>query len=97
MTPKELGKTLIVDFLDCYLGYHEYRLEGYKREANLIRTATTILVNIQLSQNKKITPRQLWPFDWEKEEIEEENRIESIKAIEEIKRIKRQKDGNGSH
>lgn len=93
--PKEiLGEILLGDFLDAYTGYHEAKAEEHKRQAALIRAQTAILVNIQLPKGKKITPRQLWPFEWEENEIRKEEAEESRRAIAEIKRLKRHGNGN---
>lgn len=91
--PEMLGEMIVGDFLDAYVGYCEAKAEEHKRQAALIRAQTAIMVNIQLPRGKKITPRQLWPFEWEEEEARKEEYEESRKAIAELKRLKH---GNGN-
>lgn len=46
---------------------------------NIVRIATTILVNINLKKEKQIKdPRKLWRFGWEEEEGKENTNVQEV-------------------
>lgn len=65
-TPERFGRTIVGDFLDAMTGYNEAESERVKRIAEIIRSSTTILWNIQVDKTERLTPAQLWPFIWDK-------------------------------
>lgn len=66
-TPDRFGSMLVADFLDVMAGYNECERERVREIASLIRMSTTILLNVQLAPEDKITPHKLWPFAWDEE------------------------------
>jgi uncharacterized protein (UPF0276 family) len=66
-TPERFGLMLVGDFLDAVTGYREGENEKLKDTAELIRSSTTILLNIHLAKEDKVTAHELWPFPWDKE------------------------------
>lgn len=78
---------LVGDFLDAMAGYNEGESERIKGIAELIRTSTYLLWNTQV--DNKITPDELWPFSWDKNE---EKKIEAISEEEAARRQKAQDD-----
>jgi hypothetical protein len=67
-TPERFGLMLVGDFLDAMTGYREGENERLKDTMELVRSSTTILLNIHLAKEDKITAHELWPFSWDKEE-----------------------------
>ena len=54
---------------------------------NIVRIATTILVNLNLKKEKQIKdPRRLWRFGWEEVEGQENTNIQEV-TTEELMRI----------
>lgn len=84
-TPERLGRTRIGDFLDAMAGHNEGENEKRKSIAELVRMSTTILFNIQLAEGDRLTPHELWPFAWDKEESGEQGEVsdEDRKEFEE--------------
>jgi hypothetical protein len=62
-------------------GYRRERDEDFKSDAELTRLQTTELINIQLAVNNRIKPEQLWKFEWDKKDEEEE--LVSVEEAEE--------------
>lgn len=83
--PERFGNMLLGDFLDAMGGYNEAELERIKSLAELIRISTSMLWNVQVAEENKMSADQLWPLPWDKKEkvipieISEEDR----KKIEE--------------
>jgi hypothetical protein len=75
---------LVGDFLEAMAGYNEAESERVKSIAELVRTSTTLLLNIQLAKEDRLTPRELWPFSWDKQIPPNE---ETAVDIEEKKRM----------
>jgi hypothetical protein len=104
-TPDTLGKTMVCDLMFAYVGHHAERFENIKIGAAIARTATTILLNIQLPKGKKVTAQQLWPFPWEQgdtDDVKDKEEAarkfsEDLATIREWKKKKRSvKDGDGN-
>jgi len=54
------------DFFDAMGGYNEAQGERIKILAELMRIATSLLWNIQVSKEDKRKPIDLWPMPWDK-------------------------------
>lgn len=67
-SPDRFGETIVGDFLDAMAGYREGENDRSKDISELIRASTTILLNIHLAKEDKVTAHELWPFSWDKEE-----------------------------
>ncbi len=65
MDAERFEKMLVGDFLDAMGGYNEAELERLKPIAELIRTSTALLWNLQVDRNSKRNARELWPFPWD--------------------------------
>lgn len=65
-TPDRFGLMRVGDFLDTMAGYREGENERIKSIAELVRTSTSILWNIQVSEESRLSPIDLWPFSWDK-------------------------------
>ena len=72
---------LVGDFLDAVGGYNEGESERIKSIAEIVRMSTTILMNIQLSKEDRITPHELWPFSWDKISVDEKTEILSEEEV----------------
>ena len=80
-SPERFGEMLVGDFLDALGGYNEAENDRRKMMAELIRTSTWYLWNLQVDQAHKVnSPEELWPFKWdhendndEGEEVSDEN------------------------
>lgn len=79
----------IGDFFDAVEGFFELETDRYRREAELIRTSTTYIVNTQPIEGGARTQKQLWPFAWDKEE---EGVVEIISEEEARRRQNAQDD-----
>jgi hypothetical protein len=72
------------DFLDAMGGYNDAEIEKVKSLAELLRTQTWLLWNIQVPRDEKLDADKLWPLPWDKENIkqvpqrEEQNNDESV-------------------
>jgi len=53
--------------LDEFYTHHKRK---YREQADLTRNLATSLINIQLAEDKKMKPEQLWKFDWDEPEAE---------------------------
>jgi hypothetical protein len=72
-SPGRFGRTRVGDFLDAMSGYQEAENERMKGIAEIIRTSTTILWNIALTDSKYVKKTtELWPFPWDKSEVDED-------------------------
>jgi hypothetical protein len=99
-TPERFGSIMVGDFLDAMAGYNEAENERLKGTAELIRTSTTILVNIQLDKKDRIKPQELWPFTWDKtdrDEIEIISDEERLKDEAEMEKILTRIDNGNSN
>jgi hypothetical protein len=72
---------LVGDFLDAIGGYNEGESERVKNIAEIVRMSTTILMNIQLSKEDRITPHELWPFSWDQVIVEEKEEVLSEEEV----------------
>lgn len=81
--PVRFGLMLVGDFLDALTGYIEGESDRIKNNAELIRTSTAILWNIQVGKENKLTPEELWPFPWDKAT---DGGKEEVLSEEEVKR-----------
>lgn len=89
--PARFAKMIVGDFFDAMTGYNEAETERFKRDAGLIRRATSILWNIQVSKEYRKEENELWPFKWEVEDMRKEN----SEAYEEA--LKRSKNWMDKH
>jgi hypothetical protein len=71
-SPTHFGTMMAGDFLDALIGYSKGENERTKSLAELFRVQTTILWNIQVDNNHKLSPQKLWPFPWEEVQITDE-------------------------
>jgi hypothetical protein len=81
---------LVGDFLEAIGGYNEGESERIKNIAEIVRMSTTILMNIQLNKEDRITPHELWPFSWDKISVEGK---EEVLSEEEISRRENAMEG----
>jgi len=65
--------------LDAMGGYTEGENDRIKVIAQIIRTATTKLWNTQIIEEDRLTEEELWPFPWEKNNIQVEETDEEEK------------------
>lgn len=90
LRPGDFGAMLLGEMLDAIAGYNEQLYEEYRLRANLVRTATTYLVNIQLKAGDRLKPMELWKMPWDIEEkepstvVSKEEYDEMIKKSEEF-------------
>lgn len=87
--PDELGVMRVGSFLDAMTGYNEAEGERVKSIAELIRTSTWMLWNIQVKQeDRSARPQDLWGFAWDRKEEAEGPQVseEDLKALEEIQK-----------
>lgn len=84
--PERFAKMIVGDFFDAMAGYNEAETERFKRDAGLIRRATTLLWNIQVSRNERREEKELWPFGWEVENIRKEDPAAYKEALDKSKR-----------
>jgi hypothetical protein len=83
-TPEEIGRFRLRDIYDTINGYNDEEVEGFKRIAELVRTATCILWNTQVVEEGRLDPDELWRFKWETEEAVAGPQM----SAEEAKRLK---------
>jgi hypothetical protein len=55
------------DFFMYLDATNEQQNDQFKRHAELIRRQTSILFNIQIAKEDRLTDRQLWPFEWDEQ------------------------------
>jgi len=60
------GRMRVCDMLDAIVGYKNAELEKIKNQAYIIRTATTLLWNIQVDRSSRLKEDELWPLPWDK-------------------------------
>lgn len=89
LRPADFGAMLLGEMLDAISGYNEQVYEEYRLRANLIRRATTYLVNIQLKEGDRLTPAELWKMPWD---IEEREPATVVSKEEYDDRIKKSED-----
>ena len=65
--PDELGRCRIGDIFDAMIGHNEEVDNRFRSNANLVRTATALLWNIQVKEECQRTEEELWRFLWETE------------------------------
>lgn len=69
MTEKEFGEMGITTFFLKLFYFNKRKDADSRLMADLIRSQTYFLVNLQLSeQNKFKNPQQMWRFPWEEDE-----------------------------
>ena len=68
--PERFGRMIVGDFFDAMQGHNERELERLKTLAEIVRTSTTIMVNIQLKKEDKVSPQELWPLPWDEKKDE---------------------------
>jgi hypothetical protein len=66
--PQRFGFMMVGDFIDALGGYNEAELERVKAVAEIVRKSTTLLWNIQVTEESRLEPDKLWRFPWDKEE-----------------------------
>lgn len=99
--PLRFGLTRVGDLIDAMNGYNEAESERIRAMTELLRTSTSILVNIQLAKEDRIRAQELWPLPWDKkeeillEEITEEERQERLDKMRDFLN-KVQSDGSGN-
>ena len=88
MSSEDLYNTAIGDLFLKIKYYAESNLEERKIRAELTRTQTFFLVNLQLSEKDKYeSPQKMWSFEWDKEPqepISEKEQKESIDRLSEL-------------
>lgn len=90
LRPVDFGAMLLGEMLDAIAGYNEQLYEEYRLRANLVRTATTYLVNVQLREADRYgSPSDLWKMPWD---IEEREPATVISKEEYDDRIKKSED-----
>lgn len=83
-SPERFGRMRVGDFLDAMTGYTEGENERIRAVAEIVRTSTALLWNIQVDAKSKLGADELWPFPWEKkEEPGEQIPDEKIKDFDE--------------
>ena len=87
--PDRFSMMLVGDFLDAMGGYNEDVFDRFKEIAELIRTSTVKLWNVQVGEEDKMKAEELWPFPWDKKG---KGIIESISEEEYKKRLQRAED-----
>lgn len=96
-TPEFFGITRVGDFFDAMAGHNEAENERFKSLAELVRTSTAKLWNIQVPREDKLTEEELWPFPWDKKvpvvKIDDEKKKE-IEDLHEKILMKDSSDGN---
>ena len=100
-TPERFGLMRTGDFLDAMLGHMEAESERVKSFAELLRTSTTLLWNIQQTKESALKrPEELWRFSWDKQENDTDNisTEDRQKTEDDLLRIlkKQATDGNGN-
>lgn len=58
---------MVGDFLDAVRGFNEEKIGQYKLQAELTRTAVTLLVHVQQKVDDRISAEEMWGFPWEEE------------------------------
>lgn len=89
-TPDELGRMKLRDIFDAVNGYNEEDDAKFRRLANLVRTATSVLWNTQVKEEARVDADELWRFAWEVEKCTEEEKDEY--AEEKARLIERHKE-----
>jgi hypothetical protein len=99
-TAERFGKVRVGDFLDAMTGFGEVENERIKRIAEIIRTSTALLWNVQQTNEKDLKkPEELWRFSWDKEEEEQEDAIseeEKSRIEDDLLQILKRKTENGN-
>jgi hypothetical protein len=75
LTQDQFGRMPVGDMLDAMAGHNEARDERIKDLSGIIRIATSILWNIQVPVEDRVSPEELWPFEWEKKEGAETKKV----------------------
>jgi hypothetical protein len=63
------------DFMDAMIGYNEAELERVKAVAEIVRKSTALLWNIQVLEESRLKPEELWFFPWDKAEVIKEEPV----------------------
>jgi hypothetical protein len=84
--PGRFAKMIVGDFFDAMAGYNEAETERFKRDAGLIRRATALLWNIQVSKEYRKEENELWPFRWEVEDIRKADPAAYKEALDKSKK-----------
>jgi hypothetical protein len=66
-SPYDFGKMRIGHVLDAMAGYYDDRTERYRMHAELIRQSTTLLWNVQVTEEDRRKARDLWRFAWDED------------------------------
>ena len=94
----------IVEFWDStlaevllYIGAYQDRAKDESDRAwGIARWVSTIMINIQLSQNDRIKPTDLFEFDWEKGKKLKRSKKDSRKTLKVWDKLIKQKHAKGS-
>lgn len=76
LKPDEFGRMMVGDFLDAVRGFNEEKTSHYKLQADLTRTAVTLLVHVQQKLEDRISAEEMWKFPWDKDS--EKDKTEEI-------------------
>lgn len=68
--PERFSRMLVGDFLDAMAGYNQAEDERVKSLSEIIRTSTSLLFNIQLKKEDRVTEEEIWPLPWDKKNME---------------------------
>jgi hypothetical protein len=74
----------IGDLLDAYIGYRENENEQLKNHAEILRISTSLLWNVHVPPEDKLSSSDLWPLPWD------ENKGMKAEILSEEERLKRQ-------
>tara|TARA_Y100001938_G_scaffold147301_1_gene228173 strand:- start:152 stop:451 length:300 start_codon:yes stop_codon:yes gene_type:complete len=88
MKVDEFYDMLPVEFWNKVTGFHELENMRQRQSWERSRWSTCILVNMQMTKGKRLKPKDLILFDWEKEEINNKVDIETLKNNAELFRKK---------
>lgn len=88
LSPDEFGKRLFVDIIDALVGYRDEKFEEHKKLAELVRGHASLLFNLQLPHESKMTEIEMWRFPWEEDPapvvIDKDEYDEQIRKAEEL-------------
>jgi hypothetical protein len=81
-TPDEFGKLRIGHMLEAMAGYQEAKSAEQREQTEILRIAVAILWNVQVKQEDRLSPQELWRLPWDKPLVSE-----TILPEEEVTRV----------
>jgi len=97
MQVDEFYDMLPIEFWNKVEGFYELENMREKQHWERTRWSTCLLLNIHLGKGKRLKPKDLMTFDWERTEMDEKelqelkDRAEYMRAIDNYEKLK--KDG----